>query len=518
MTAQFNAAAYLVDRHLQAGDGGRTAVRCEGSELSYRQLADLSARIAAGLRRLGVRREERVLFLMADGPELLAAILGCFRAGIVAVPASTMLTGRDLGEILADSGARTLIATSEFAETAAEAVRHAPEVGHLVVVGPAEPALRRDVVRVSWAELVDSADPYDVPFASTVEDSPALWLYTSGTTGSPKAAMHRHANIRHVCQTYAAQVLGIRPDDRCLSVAKLFFAYGLGNSALFPLCVGATTILDPRRPTPQTIAERIRRDAPTLLFGVPSFFAAMLAADLPADLLSGVRLVASAGEALPAGLHARFTERFGRPILDGLGSTEALHIFLSNAPGDIGLGTSGRPVPGYDVEIRDENGHPVPPGTPGSLFVRGESIATGYWCRTAATRAVFQGEWLATGDTYLQQPDGRYACLGRSSDLFKAGGLWVTPSEVEARLLEHPGVVDAAVVGVPDADGLDKPVAYVVAHPRVPATADELVAFCRDGLAHFKVPRRVEFVDGLPRTATGKLQRYKLRDAALSKT
>ncbi|HZI97311.1 MAG TPA: benzoate-CoA ligase family protein [Actinomycetales bacterium] len=515
-----NASAYLVDRHVDGGLGDRVAVRHEGRDTSYAELLAATARAGGAWQSLGVRREERVMLCMPDTPQLLAGILGAFRIGAVAVPVSTMFTGRELGGVLSDSGARVLVVGGELADVAVEALAQAPEVRHLVVLGhgtdgaahPAVPGV--DVT--SWDALVETAAEAELADAS--EDAQALWLYTSGTTGRPKAAMHRHANVRHVCETYGRKVLGIRPDDRCLSVAKLFFAYGLGNGALFPLSVGATTILEPRRSTPQVVADRIRADAPTLLFGVPTFFAAMLSADLPSDLLAGVRLATSAGEALPAPLMQRWTSRFGVDILDGLGSTEALHIFVSNAPGDIGPGTSGRAVPGYEIEVRAEDGTPAPPGVPGSLFVRGESIALGYWCRTSTTRQVFQGEWLATGDTYVQGDDGRYTCLGRSNDMIKAGGMWVSPGEVEARLLEHHDVVEAAVIGVPDDAGLDKPVAYVVLRPDATATPSELVEHCRAGMAHFKAPRAVETVDALPRTATGKLQRFRVRELAADRT
>lgn len=511
MTTLFNAAQYLVDRHVSDGRGGRTAVRYADEDFSYAQLHDAVARVGAAFLRLGLRREERVMFCMADSVELAESILAAFRIGAVAVPVSTMLPGKELGGILADSRARILVCSSEFADVAAEALTMAPATTHLVVVGGAQPQVPSRVERLSWEEAVSGVRAEDAPVADTIEDSPALWLYTSGTTGAPKAAMHRHANVRYVAETYASQVLGIRPDDRCLSVAKLFFAYGLGNGLFFPLSVGATTILEPRRPTPQVVAERVAADRPTLFFGVPTFFAGMLAADLPADSLTGVRLATSAGEALPAALQERWTRRFGVPILDGLGSTEALHIFVSNTPDDIAPGTSGRPVPGYDCEIRDDEGNPVPVGTPGSLFVRGESIATGYWCRTATTRSVFQGEWLATGDTYVKDEEGRYTCLGRSNDMIKAGGIWVSPGEVETRLLQHEDVVEAAVVGLPDAEGLDKPAACVVLRPGAGTTAEELITFCRDGLAHFKAPRSVHIVEALPRTATGKLQRFRVR-------
>ena len=515
MPEHFNATEYLVDRHVEEGRGERVAVRSQGRELTYAGLRDLTAQVAAGLRGLGLRREERVMFCMADSPELLAGILGAFRAGIVAVPASTMLTGPELGKILADSGARALFLTPEFAEAGAVAAAAAPEVTDVVVTGGGSDLRLPPGVAIStWDDFLSAGrEEYgdSLPVADTIEDFPALWLYTSGTTGLPKAAMHRHANIRHVSETYGQHVLRITPEDRCLSVAKMFFAYGIGNSVFFPLSVGATTILEPRRPTPEVFAERLREDRPTLFFGIPTFFAGMLAADLPADLFSSVRLCGSAGEALPAALYSRFTSRYGVEILDGIGSTEALHIFLSNTLGDVVPGTTGRPVPGYEVELRDEFGARVPRGEPGSLFVKGESIATGYWCRTAVTRQLFQGEWLSTGDTYVEDEDGRFTSLGRSNEMIKAGGIWVSPMEVEERLLQHPAVAEAGVVGIPDAEGLVKPVACVVLVPGANAASDELVAFCREGLAAFKRPRSVLVVDELPRTATGKLQRFRVR-------
>ena len=512
--AGFNAAAHLVDRHVAAGDGDRVALRCEGASTTYAQLQALTARVAAGLAAVGVRREERVMLVMADRVDLAAGILGAIRAGMVAVPVNTMLTAADLGPLLADSRARVVLASPEFAAAAAAALAASDAVTHLVVTGGARPAVPGHVTLLDWDDLLaagDAAAPDGAPAVATSDDTSALWLYTSGTTGVPKAAMHRHANLRHVADTYGAQVLGVRRDARCLSVAKLFFAYGIGNSLFFPLSVGATAVLEPRRPTPATVAELAAAERPTVFHAVPAFFAGMLAADLPADTLAGVRIATSAGEALPAALQERWTARFGVDILDGLGSTEALHIFLSNAPGDIGPGTSGRPVPGYEVEVRTEDGSRAPAGTAGMLFVSGDSIATGYWCRTDTTRAVFQGRWLATGDTYVEGADGRFTCLGRSNDMIKSGGIWVSPGEVEARLLEHPDVVEAACVGGHDVEGLERPIGVVVLRPGAAVTGDDLVAFCREGLAHFKAPRAVLALDALPRTATGKLQRFKVR-------
>lgn len=512
MAPAFNAATWLVDRHVEEGRGDRTAVRGSSRTLTYAELAQLSGDVASSLRQLGLRRDDRVVFLMSDDVELLSAILGAFRAGVVAVPVSTMLAAHEVGKIIADSGARVVFATHEYVEAVSAAIDLAPEVEHFVLAGADALPVLSAVPARSWDDFIAlgrGGTNQDRTVAATDEDAWALWLYTSGTTGSPKGAMHRHANIRHVCQTYGDQVLGITAQDSCFSIAKLFFAYGIGNSAFFPLSVGATTVLEPRRPAPAVVRERMEQDRPTLFFGVPTFYAALLHSDIGDDTFASVRLATSAGEPLPAPLQRRFTERFGVQIIDGIGSTEALHIFLSNRPDDIRPGTTGIAVPGYELELRDAEGELVPRGQPGTLHVRGESIAAGYWRRTAASRQVFVGQWLNTGDTYVENEDGSYACLGRSSDLIKAGGIWVSPGEVESRLLEHPMVAEAAVVGFPDAEGLDKPVACVVTQGSV--TQDELIAWCRDGLAHFKSPRAVIFVGELPKTATGKLQRFKVR-------
>jgi benzoate-CoA ligase family protein len=359
-----------------------------------------------------------------------------------------------------------------------------------------------------------AAGPRDDTVYPTTADSPAFWLYTSGTTGRPKAAMHRHASIQAVCETYGTQVLGIRRDDRCLSAAKAFFAYGLGNSLLFPLSVGASAVLVPDPSRPDLIADAAQKHGATLFFAGPTFFANMLRAGLPADALARVRRAASAGEALPASLYTRWTSHFGVDILDGIGMTEVLHIFLSNRPGEVRAGTTGVAVPGYDLRVLDEAGYEAPPGTPGTLFVRGDSTATGYWSRYDASRQVFQGEWLRTGDTYVRDADGYYTCLGRTGDMLKASGIWVSPAEVEARLLAHPAIAQAVVVAAPDSEGLEKPVAYVILEPGQAATEDELIEFCRQALPSFKRPRKVVFVGGYPTTATGKIRRVELRRMA----
>ena len=506
MADLFNASTYLVDRHVAAGRGAAPAVRCDGRTLSYAELSGAAAAVAQALKAKGVRPEERVMLLMVDGVELLSAILGAMRMGAVAVPVSTMLTARDLATVLRDSRARILLYSAPFGPLVVEAAAQAPD-------------LRSTVDSADWDGFLAAggATRPDEPPDATIDDSPALWLYTSGTTGTPKGAMHRHANFRHVVECYADNILRLTPEDVCYSVAKLFFAYGLGNSAIFPLAAGASAVLDPQRPTPATVVARLAADRPTLFFATPSFYGALLSSDVPADAFATVRMAVSAGEPLPAQVFSRFRDRFGVEIVDGLGSTEALHIFLSNRPGDIRPGTTGTPVPGYELALRDADGAPVPDGQPGNLFVRGPSTATGYWCRTATTRAVFQGEWLRTGDVYTRSADGYYACLGRSDDMLKAGGIWVAPAEVESRLLEHPSVAQAAVVGVPDEHGIDKPIAYVVAASGATIDPDELIAFARAGLAAYKRPRRVFVADDLPRTATGKLRRFAVRELAIAR-
>ena len=519
MPETFNACEWLVDRQVRAGNAARTAVvAAAGRSLTYAELSREVRRVAAGLAALGVRPEERVVLVMADDVELLAGILGAMWLGAVPVPVSTMLTGGELGPLLADSRARLLLCSAEFAgRTATGAVPAAPELTDVVVDADIPLDLPAEVTRRTWSDLLAAGEAYSggagVPMYPTWADSPALWLYTSGTTGTPKAAMHRHGSIRSVAECYAAGVLGITADDRCLSVPKLFFAYGLGNSAFFPLAVGATALLERGRPTPESIGARVAADAPTLFFAVPTFYAALLASGLPADTFASVRLAVSAGEPLPPVIYQRFADRFGVQVLDGIGSTEALHIFLSNRAGAVHPGSSGTPVPGYDVEIRDESGAAIDkPDVPGGLFVRGPSLASGYWCRAETTQRVFCGEWLRTGDTYVRNDDGTMSCLGRSDDMIKAAGIWVSPAEVEARLLEHPAVAEAAVVAVPDADGLDKPVACVVFRPGQRAEGTELVEFCLVTLAPFKRPRQVVEVAALPKTATGKLRRHVVRE------
>jgi benzoate-CoA ligase len=522
MSELFNATEYLVDRRLALGDGDREAVRAPSGSLTYAELDAEVRRVQAGLGALGVLPEQRVVMCMVDEIELFTAILATMRMGAVAVPVSTMLRASELAVLLADSRSRVLLCSETFAATCGDAVARAAQAGsdlsEVVVTGDAPQGFGDGVGVRTWGDLLAGGEGRDTPAYRTWDESSALWLYTSGTTGKPKAAMHRHADIRTVAETYGQQVLGIRPDDLGLSVAKLFFAYGIGNSMFFPLSTGAASVLEPSRPTPDLLADLVARHGVTLFFGTPSSYGPLLAAAEKGTVDPGafatVRQGTSAGEALPVRMVEGMRSRFGVEVLDGIGSTEALHIYLSNRPGSVVPGTSGVPVPGYDVEIRGTDGQPVPDGETGTLYVRGDSVCTGYWCRTDTNRLVFEGEWMRTGDTYVRNPDGTYTCLGRTDDVLKVGGIWVTPSEVEDRLAGHPSVAEVVVVAVADDDGLDLPVACVVPHEGSEVDADALVAWCREGLASFKRPRAVIEIAEVPRTATGKVQRFRLRELA----
>ncbi|MGY1824481.1 benzoate-CoA ligase family protein [Geodermatophilus sp. SYSU D00079] len=519
----FNAAEWLVTRHARTDPGRRaiTAIDLDGSvrTLTYGELDEAVTRFAAALLASGVRPEERLLLCMGDTPELLTAFLAGLRIGAVPVPVSTMLKPKDIAVLATDSRARLVALSSEFTGLA-PALGGMRDLADVVVYG-ADQLPEVDGARVhDWeafvaagADLLDrAATPYP-----TVADSPAFWLYTSGTTGTPKGAMHRHGSLRDTADTYARDVLAIGPDDVTFSVAKFFFAYGLGNTLTFPFSVGAGTVLDRARPSPASTLRVLQEHRPTLFFGGPTYYAALLAAGLPADAFASVRACVSAGEAFPAALFERFTGTFGVEMLDGIGSTEMLHIFISGRPGRTRAGTTGEIVAGYEAKIVDDDGNPVPDGTPGHLYVRGDSAATGYWQRTEVTRRVFQGPWVRTGDTYVRSSDGYYSSLGRTDDIIKAGGIWVSPTEVEERLRQHPSVNQVVVVSLPDADGLDKPVACVVLLPGAATTEEELVTFCREGLAAFKRPRHVLVFDELPTTATGKLQRFRIRELALDR-
>jgi len=512
-----NATEWLLDRHVAGGSGDRLAYRVEDTSTTYEALQQEVWRAQHALQALDVRRGERVALVVDDELAFPAWFLGAMRSAAVPVPLSTMLTTSDLAAIVADADAGVVVASDGYRDHLTAITSAAPNVRHAVVVdreaGGSEDDAGSGAAAVhAWSSFDDRTE---APLAPTTADTPAFWLYSSGTTGSPKGVMHRHGSPQATAETYARSILAIGPDDRCLSVAKLFFAFGLGNSLTFPLSVGASAVLHPHRPTPAGIVELVEAEQPTLFFASPGFLAALLDGDAGAGSFASVRATVTAGEALPADIQRRFQERFGHPVLDGIGSTEALHIFLSNAIGRERPGTSGTPVPGYDARLVDDAGQVVTTAeNPGYLQVRGPSLATGYWCRDAATRAAFQGEWLATGDVYVTSADGYWTFLGRNNDMIKAGGIWVSPAEVEATLIEHPDVLEAGVVGARDAEGLEMTVAFVVA--RQGRTIDErtIDEHCRARMAAFKRPRRLVVVEELPKTATGKVQRFKLRDRA----
>jgi benzoate-CoA ligase len=507
----YNAAHDLIQRNLQAGRAGKLAFIDDAGACTYGQLDQRSNAFANVLRALGLGIEQRVLLCLHDSIDFPTAFLGAIKAGIVPVPVNTLLTQGDYEYMLADSRARVAVVSAALAPLFEPMLGRLAHLERILVSG-GDPQAPNSLAR----HLAQA--PGEFAVAPTTCDDPCFWLYSSGSTGAPKGTVHVHASLIQTAELYAQPVLGIEESDVVFSAAKLFFAYGLGNGLTFPMSVGATAVLMAERPTPAAVFAVLRRHRPTIFYGVPTLYAGMLAnPQLPERAEMRLRRCTSAGEALPEQLGKRWSAHFGVDILDGIGSTEMLHIFLSNRPGDLRYGTTGKPVPGYRVRLVDEEGQEVARGEQGELQVDGPTAAALYWNNREKTRATFQGTWTRCGDKYAQDADGYYVYAGRSDDMLKVSGIYVSPIEVESALISHEAVLEAAVVGREDDDRLIKPVAYVVlksGHAGGAELAEALRRHVKGLLAPYKYPRWIEFVNELPKTATGKIQRFKLRARA----
>lgn len=503
---RFNFAGHLIG--VNEGRVGKVAYIDDRGSLTYGELHERIRRLAGGLQSLGVRREERVLLLMHDCRDWVVSFLGAMYAGAVPVAVNTLLTAEDYAYMLEHSRAQVALVSASLLPVLSKAMAASAHEIKSVIVSGGEGTTEG----LPLESLLERSRPLGAP-ADTSRDDPGFWLYSSGSTGRPKGTVHTHGNPYWTAELYAKPVLGLRESDICFSAAKLYFAYGLGNGVTFPLSVGATVVLMAERPTPEATFRRWIQHRPTVFSGAPTGYAGMLSSPaLPRRGEVALRMCSSAGEALPADLGARWTAHFGCEIVDGLGSTEMLHIYLSNRPGQVRYGTSGWPVAGYEIELRDEDGRPVPEGETGDLYVRGPSAALMYWSNREKSRETFQGGWTKSGDKYVRNADGTYTYAGRSDDMVKVSGIYVSPFEVEATLAQHPAVLEAAVIGVPDAEGLTKTKAFVVLKPGAAATDAELKAFVKGLLAPYKYPRSIQFVEELPKTATGKIQRFRLRE------
>ncbi len=524
----YNFAADILTRNLDAGRSAKIAFVDPRKSLTYGKLARRADCFGRMLRARGIRREDRILLCMLDTVDWPVAFLGAIKFGAVPIPVNTLMTKDDYHFMLADSGAKMLVVSDALLPKFTEVVSECPDLEHVVVSGDNGHGYRRlrDLLKHEMQSIrfdcnrarARQQPPERSHTATTRPDDMCFWLYTSGSTGKPKAAVHTHADLKFTDELYGKPYLGIGEDDVCYSVAKLFFAYGLGNALTFPMSAGATTVLLPDRPTPELVADILKQHQVTVFYAVPTFYAAFLAsATAPQQSEVKLRRCVSAGEALPSDVGRRFAERYGIDILDGLGSTEMLHIFISNRAGDVKYGTTGKPVPGYDVRLIDDNGNVAARGEMGELQVRGPTSAVMYWNNREQSRATFLGEWTRSGDKYVEDEHGYFVYCGRRDDMLKVGGIYVSPFEVEGVLQSHPDVLEAAVVGWPDDDKLIKPKAFVVLKsPDKACDALKLALqdYCREKLAPFKYPRWLDFRTELPKTATGKIQRFKLRAEA----
>jgi benzoate-CoA ligase family protein len=505
----YNFAADILERNLAAGRANKPVYIDPRGSWTYGALAERVDRFGGALRSLGVRQEERILLALLDDIDWPTAFLGAIKAGVIPIPVNTLMTEEDYRFMLADSRAKVLVVSEPLLAKFENLIPSSPDLMHVIVAGENARGHR------AFERLLDEAPP-DSYTAPTTRDDMCFWLYTSGSTGRPKGAVHVHSSLRLTADLYGMGVLGLKESDLCYSVAKLFFAYGLGNAMTFPMAVGATTVLSPERPTPDGVGELLRRHPITVFYGVPTFYAAFLASPRAPECSElNLRCCVSAGEALPPDVGRRWKERYGVDILDGIGSTEMLHIFISNYPGAVKYGTTGRPVPGYDIRLIDDDGHVIGESRElGELQVRGPTSAAMYWNNRDMTRETFLGEWTRSGDKYLRDEDGYYVYCGRRDDMLKVGGIYVSPFEVEGALCTHSEVLEAAVVAWPDEENLIKPKAYVVlkaAEKACDELAHVLQSHVKASLAPYKYPRWIEFRTELPRTATGKIQRFKLR-------
>ena len=505
----FNVATYFVDRNVQAGRGEHLAVHCGDQRLTYAQVLSMVNKTGNLLAQKGVKQGDRVVLLLPDSPAFVSSFWGAIKIGAVPIPINTLLTGEEFAFTLRDSRARALIAEVSLLEKAETQLYNLSDLAVVLAADGTKPGFE------SFDALLENNSAELQPAPTRAED-PAFWLYTSGSTGAPKGAIHLHRSMVHCFENFAKGILGITAQDRTFSASKLFFAYGLGNGLYFPFGVGASTVLLPERAAAEMVFQVIDRFKPTLFFAVPTLYSAMLQlpdAEKQYDLSSIGRAV-SAGEALPAALWQKFRERFGITILDGIGSTEMLHMFISNRQDDVKPGCSGKIVTGYEARITDEQGVEMSPGQIGNLWIRGKSSAAAYWNRPDVTKATFVDGWTMTGDRYVQDESGYFWYHGRSDDMLKVSGMWVSPVEVENAILAHPAVAECAVVGARDADGLTKPKAFIVPGASAPPAGqfeEELFEFLKTKLAGYKVPRWVVLSDSLPKTATGKIQRFRLR-------